>query len=158
MLNEVNEVAVPQKDWEFAELSIEIPTTTLVFGKNDIVIPDLTRLTVDFSDWEEFNYPEPYYTISIGVYYQDRDFDISVAKFSISKQEFENFSAHHEKLNNVAFRKWIKEKFSCQGFEVYKWETQKSFRIQLNVFARRNNRFDCNELVKVICKQLSCQS
>ena len=53
MLNEVNEVAVPQKDWEFAELSIEIPTTTLVFGKNDIIIPDLTRLTVDFSYWEE---------------------------------------------------------------------------------------------------------
>ena len=65
---------------------------------------------------------------------------------------------NHEKLNNVAFRKWIKEKFSCQGFEVYKWETQKSFRVQLDVFAHRNNRFDCNELVRLFVNSLVRQS
>lgn len=131
---------------KFHTNTIPFSLTTLKFGDNEIIVPNVSSLGIKLVTYSNG------YGIVFGAYVEDRDFISKIAELSISSDELKTIKTNRTKLNHKDFRQAIQNKFNL---DMLVWTIDNSFEIQFILEnPHQNNHFDCVEIMQDIFKKI----
>lgn len=132
---------------EFHKNTIPFSMTTLKFGDKEIIVPNVSSLTIKFITYSNK------YKLIFGAYVEDRDFISKIAELPISSDELETIKTNSTKLTRKDFRQAIQNKFNL---DMIVWNINNSIEIQFILKnPHQDNHFDCVEIMQEIFNQIT---
>lgn len=132
---------------QFHKNTIPFSMNTLKFGDNEIIVPNISSLTIKFITYSNK------YKLIFGAFVEDGDLISKIAELPISADEMETIKTNSAKLTRKCFRKMIKNKFNL---DLIVWNINNSIEIQLILDNHhQDNHFDCVEIMQDVFNQIT---
>ena len=131
---------------QFHKNAIPFSMNTLKFGDNEIIVPNVSSLTIKFITYSNK------YKLIFGAFVEDVDLISKIAELPISADEMETIKTNSAKLTRKCFRKMIKNKFNL---DLIVWNINNSIEIQFILKnPHEDNHFDCVEIMQDVFNQI----